>query len=239
MKTRTVSMLCPLLAGAFCLGAALQADQPMTSGKKQWNQKNATAAFTMALTRSGYDRTFRDRLAASLESARQAVSDEGQISIPEKVVIMAHEDKVNGNYHIFDLPPFDENAHTTHEYKIHLECCYDPWAPAKTAKQADQARTNGLKEWNQTTGAEAFTASLTRSGYDRLFRDRLTASPESAKKAVSEEGQVSVPNDVVILFHEDKFNENYHIFDLPRFDGDAQAIHEYKQHFECCYDPWN
>jgi hypothetical protein len=238
MKTRTVSILCLLFAGAFCLGAALQADQPKPGGKKQWNQKNATAAFTMALTRSGYDRTFRDRLAASLDSARQAVSDEGQITIPEKVVIMAHEDKVNGNYHIFNLPPFDESARITQEYKTHLECCYEPWPPKKT-KQADQPGTNGLKEWNQITGAEAFTASLTRSEYDRLFRDRLTASPESAKQAVSEEGQVTVPNDVVILFHENKFNENFNVFDLPRFDGDPQATHEYKQHFECCYQPWN
>lgn len=238
MKTRTTLMLCLLFAGAFCLGAALQADQHKTRDKKQWTQKNATAAFTRALTRSGYDRTFRDRLAASLESAREAVSDEGQISIPVKVVIMAHEDKVNGNYHIFNLPPFDESAHITQEYKTHLECCYEPWAPAKTVKQAEQARTNGLKEWNPISGAEAFTASLTRSGYDRLFRDRLTASPESAKQAVSEEGHVAVPNDVVILFHEGKYNENYHIFDLPRFDGDAQATHEYKQHFECCYQSW-
>lgn len=239
MKTRTASMFCLLLAGALCLGAALQADQSKTTGKRQWNQKNAIAAFNLALTRSGYDRTFRDRLAVSLESAKQAVSDEGQITIPEKVVIMLHEDKFNGNYHIFNLPPFDESAHIPQEYKIHLECCYEPWAaPARATKQAEQARTNGLKEWNQTSGADAFTASLTRSGYDKLFRDRLTASPASAKQAVSDEGQVAVPNEVVILFHEDKYNENYHIFDLPQFDGTARAAHEYRQHFECCYPAW-
>src|SRR5204862_5696595 len=128
MKTRITSLLCLVFAGARCLGAAMQAEQSKTSGKKRWNQKNAVAAFNMALTRSGYDRTFRDRLEASLESAKQAVSEEGQITIPEKVVIMLHEDKSNGNYHIFNLPPFDENAHMTQEYKIHLECCYDPWA---------------------------------------------------------------------------------------------------------------
>jgi hypothetical protein len=175
----------------------------------------------------------------SIESAKQAVSEEGQITIPEKVVIMLHEDKPNGNYHVFNLPPFDDSAHITQEYKTHLECCYEPWAaPARATKQTDQARTNGLQEWNQTSAAAAFTASLTRSAHDKVFRNRLTASPGSAKQAVSEEGQIAVPNQVVILFHEDKYNENYHIFDLPQFDGNARATHEYRQHFECCYQVW-
>ena len=95
-----------------------------------------------------------------------------------------------------------------------------------------------MQEWNQTTATDAFTASLTRSTYDKVFRDRLTASPESAKQAVSEEGQIAVPNEVVILFHEDKQNENYHVFDLPQFDGNARATHAYKQHLECCYPVW-
>jgi hypothetical protein len=232
-------MLCLLFAGALCLGAAMQAEQSKTSGKRQWNQKNAIAAFNLALTRSGYDRTFRDRLGASLDSAKQAVSEEGQITIPEKVVIMLHEDKSNGNYHVFNLPPFDGSARITQEYKIHLECCYEPWAaPVRATKQPGQTRANRLHEWNQTTATDAFTASLTRSVYDKVFRDRLTTSPESAKQAVSEEGQIAVPNEVVILFHENKYNENYHIFDLPPFDGNARTHHEYRQHFECCYQVW-
>ncbi len=120
-------MLCLLFAGALCLGAAMQAEQSKTSGKKQWNQKNAVAAFNMALTRSAYDRVFRDRLTASSDSAKQAVSEEGQIAVPNEVVILFHEDKQNENYHVFDLPDFDPNARTTHAYKQHLECCYPEW----------------------------------------------------------------------------------------------------------------
>ena len=127
MKTRITSLLCLLFAGALCLGAAMQAEQSKTSSKKQWNQKNAVAAFNMALTRSAYDRVFRDRLIASSDSAKQAVSEEGKIAIPNEVVILFHEDKYNENYHIFDLPPFDENARTPHEYRQHFECCYQVW----------------------------------------------------------------------------------------------------------------
>ena len=127
MKTRTSSILCLLFAGALCLGAAMQAEQSKTSGKRQWNQKNAIAAFNMALTRSAYDKEFRDRLTASPDSAKQAVSDEGQIAVPNEVVILFHEDKQNENYHIFDLPQFDGNAGATHAYKQHFECCYPVW----------------------------------------------------------------------------------------------------------------
>jgi hypothetical protein len=120
-------MLCLLFAGALCLGAAMQAEQSKTSGKRQWNQKNAVSAFNMALTRSAYDKVFRDRLTASSDSAKQAVSEEGQIAVPNEVVILFHEDKQNENYHVFDLPPFDPNARAPHAYKQHLECCYPEW----------------------------------------------------------------------------------------------------------------
>src|SRR5439155_20966713 len=188
--------------------------------KKKWEKRNAIAAFDAALTRSGYDPVFRNRLTASVESARQAVSEEGQVTIPENVIIMTHEDNLSGNYHVFDLPPFNENAHVAEEYHIHLGCCYDPWAAsAGTSHQTGtgNAQTNGLKEWNQTTARNAFTASLTKSVHDKAFRNRSTASPESAKQAVSDEGQIVVPDVAVILFHENNSNENYHIIDLRKF----------------------
>jgi hypothetical protein len=127
MKRRTASLFCLLFAGALCLGAAIQTEQPKTNDKKQWNQTNAKAAFNMVLTRSAYDRVFRDRLTASPDSAKQAVSDEGQVAVPNDVVILFHEDKYNENYHIFDLPQFDVNARTTHAYKQYFECCYPVW----------------------------------------------------------------------------------------------------------------
>jgi hypothetical protein len=100
--------------------------------KKPWTSENAVAAFTAALTRSAYDRTFRNRLTASLESAKEAVSEEGDIDIPKDVVILFHEGRNNEKYHVFWLPAFDEKAQATHTYKFHFECCYNPWFKEET-----------------------------------------------------------------------------------------------------------
>jgi len=127
MTRKITTILCLFFAGALCLGAAIHLEQSQKNNKKQWNEANATQAFTMSLTRSAYDRTFRNRLIASPESAKQAVADEGQISVPDEVVILFHEDKFNENYHVFDLPQFDENARKNHAYRQYIECCYTPW----------------------------------------------------------------------------------------------------------------
>ena len=100
------------------------------------------------------------------------------------------------------------------------------------------AQSEGQRTWNQENAVSAFTAALSRSAYDQAFRDRLTASPESAKQAVAEEGQIAIPSEIVIMFHEAGSNGNYHIFDLPEFDGDSSGIHPYKAHYECCYPVW-
>jgi len=94
------------------------------------------------------------------------------------------------------------------------------------------------KEWNPDNAAAAFTAALTRSGYDRAFRQRLTASPQSAKKAVAEEGDVEIPEKVLIVFHEDQYNENYMVFYLPPLDEAQRTQHEYQKYFQCCYQLW-
>jgi hypothetical protein len=127
MKRRTASLLCFVFASAICFGAALQTNQSNTPPKKQWNQTNAIAAFNLALTRSAYDRDFRDRLIASPDSAKQALAEEGQIAVPASVVILFHEGKYNENYHIFDLPPFDPSGHETHAYRKYFQCCYPVW----------------------------------------------------------------------------------------------------------------
>jgi hypothetical protein len=101
-----------------------------------------------------------------------------------------------------------------------------------------QAQNAGQKTWSQQNAQDAFTAALTRSAYDQDFRDRLTASPESAKQAVAEEGQIAIPSGVVIIFHEDNVSETYHIFDLPEFDGNSERTHTYATHYQCCYPAW-
>jgi len=95
--------------------------------KKPWNSENAVAAFTAALTKSAHDRTFRNRLTASLESAKEAVSEVGDIEIPRDVVIVFHEGRENEKYHVFWLPTFDETTQTAHTYQYHFKCCYNPW----------------------------------------------------------------------------------------------------------------
>jgi hypothetical protein len=99
---------------------------------------------------------------------------------------------------------------------------------------------NGKNPWNPTNAVAAFTATLTRSGYDRDFRNRLKASPDSAKQAVSDEGNIDIPKDIVIIFHENEREERekHHCFYLPPFDENARTKHEYAEHFECCYNPW-
>ena len=44
------------------------------------------------------------------------------------------------------------------------------------------------------------TSVLTRAGSDIRFRDRCLVSPESAKKAVSEVGEIEFPPDFEIKF---------------------------------------
>jgi hypothetical protein len=94
-----------------------------------------------------------------------------------------------------------------------------------------------MNPWTPENAVAAFNAALTRSAHDRAFRDRLT-SPESAKQAVSEEGNVDIPQDVVIVFHEGRYNEKYHVFWLPAFNQQTQAAHTYQYHFKCCYNAW-
>lgn len=208
------------------------------NGKNEWNPTNAVAAFTAALTKSGYDRDFRNRLTVSCDSAKQAVSDEGNIDIPKDVVIMFYESETYQNQFAFYLPQFDENARTTHDYADYFQCCFPGFRLFQLPTGPDLSRTNARKPWNPKNAAVAFTAALTRSGYDRGFRNRLTASCDSAKQAVSEEGNIDIPQKVVIIFHEDELNEKYHIFSFPPFDASARTAHKYRDHFMCCYDVW-
>src|ERR1700730_6860975 len=48
----------------------------------------------------------------------------------------------------------------------------------------------------------AFDAALTRAGWDSEFRQRLLKSPDSAKKAVAEIGNITIPANKVIIFYE-------------------------------------
>lgn len=59
------------------------------------------------------------------------------------------------------------------------------------------------KSWEEMTNDEKLdrlTSVLTRAGSDIKFRDRCLISPESAKKAVSEVGDIEFPPDFEIEF---------------------------------------
>jgi hypothetical protein len=238
MKIRTASACCLLLAGALCLGAAKQSGQPKTTSKNPWNPTNAVAAFTAALTKSGYDRTFRNRLTAPNDSAKEAVSEEGNIDIPKEVVIIFYESETYQNHFAFYLPDFNENTRTTYNYSDYFQCCFPSFRLFELPATASLAKTTARKEWSRENAAVAFTAALTKSGYNRPFRNGLTVSCDSAKEAVSEEGNIDIPKEVVIVFHENELNEKYHIFSLPPFNENARTKYEYRDHFMCCYNVW-
>jgi hypothetical protein len=59
------------------------------------------------------------------------------------------------------------------------------------------------KNWDQMNNDEKLdrlTSVLTLAGSDVKFRDRCLVSPESAKKAVSEIGEIEFPSDFQVQF---------------------------------------
>jgi hypothetical protein len=125
-------------------------------------------------------------------------------------------------------------------------------------------------EWPESApydaAIEAFDTALTRAGWDLEFRQRLIKSPDSAKEAVAEVGNIKIPANKVIVFYEaqpakpegassattqdndytfvqllaqSKSNENVHVFCLPPFKkADKSKKYKYENYFMCCYDFW-
>jgi hypothetical protein len=95
------------------------------------------------------------------------------------------------------------------------------------------------KEWNPENGVAAFSAALTKAGHDEDFRNRLIKSWDSARDAVSEVGEVEIPTEIRITFHEDELNDKYHVFYLPPLDPDKKIIpYEYATFFQGNYNAW-
>ena len=60
-----------------------------------------------------------------------------------------------------------------------------------------------MKSWdalNNDEKLDRLTSVLTRAGSDSTFRNRCLVSPESAKKAVSEAGEIEFPPDFEVKF---------------------------------------
>ena len=135
--------------------------------------------------------------------------------------------------------------------------------------QAPAKQKQAPAEWPESApydaAIEAFDAALTRAGWDLEFRQRLIKSPDSAKEAVAEVGNITIPASKVIVFYEaqpakpeaksastesnnyiaaqlssvSKSNENVHVFCLPPFKKDDKSKkYKYENYFMCCYDVW-
>lgn len=250
MRTRSVTICGLFLAGAICLSAAERENQTKTTAKKPWPKdrkeaQGAVDAFTAALTRAGYDQGFRDRLKASPESARDAVSDEGNIDIPKDIMIIFHEPDLCQNYWPFYLPELKE---TVGDYVDYFQGCFSRFRLRRLADvKMKLARTGPKGDWNQDNIASAFSAVLQRAAREEGFRSLLlgdatergtSAALQSAAKAVSEEGNIQIPPGIVILFHEGIANEKYHMFSLPPFDEKKRDTYEYRAYFDGFYFVW-
>jgi hypothetical protein len=130
---------------------------------------------------------------------------------------------------------------------------------------AARAQVGARAEWPTKipydAAIHAFDAVLTKAARDPAFRARLTESPDSAKKAVAEVGNINIPNDRVIVFYEpqsrpganpaaalaanaaafdwsSRQNENIHVFVLPAKGSDATKDYHYEDYMMCCYPVW-
>jgi len=69
-----------------------------------------------------------------------------------------------------------------------------------------RAQTSDKAQWPtgvpHKAAMEAFSATLTKAGWDKETRDALKASPESAKQKVAELGNVDIPANIFIMFYE-------------------------------------
>jgi hypothetical protein len=219
--------------------------------KDRTQAANAVMAFSATLTRAGRDQTFRDSLKRSLEDARNEVSNEGKIEIPEDIVILFHEPEACQNIFPFYLPKPDDPLRAFSYYfqgcrpkfqfpalspAVFFAQAKERFAVLRVAPAAGEAETK--KPWTLPNIAEAFTAVLHRSQVDPDFRRRLTASMSSAKDAVAVEGGIDIPAEVLVLFHEDEANEKFHMFRLPPLDPNGLATYEYRPQFEGFYFVW-
>jgi hypothetical protein len=230
-----------------------ESDQSKANDKKPWEPKHFVPAFTAALTRSAWDKAFRERLIKSTDEAKKAVA-EGDIEIPPEVVIVFHEKVSNDNYQVLHLPPFNPQGKETYEYEEHLDCCYNRFLIQRDGKfqnltvssaamtKPESPDIGEKKPWTPDNAAAAFSQALTEAAHNGAFRKRLTDSTDSAKQAISEIANIDIPQQVVIVFHEKKYNDDYHVFYLPDFKeakpDEIHETHEYRKHFQAAYHVW-
>lgn len=100
------------------------------------------------------------------------------------------------------------------------------------------------KNWDQLTNDEKLdrlTTVLTRAGTDIKFRDRCLVSPESAKKAVSELGEIEFPPDFQVRFvtpEEQLKTLVLAVPDLIPAENGRAEVRNAEDYIACSYRPW-
>ena len=100
------------------------------------------------------------------------------------------------------------------------------------------------KNWNELTNDEKLdrlTTVLTLAGSDIKFRDRCLVSPESAKQALSEVGEIEFPSDFKIQFLTPEEQLKSLILTIPEFIPPQEGRRELRhaEDFQkCTYATW-
>lgn len=101
-----------------------------------------------------------------------------------------------------------------------------------------------MKNWEELTNNEKLdrlTSVLTRAGSDIKFRDRCLVSPESAKRAVSEAGDIEFPPDFEIQFLTPEQRLKKLILAVPDYipaENGAAEVRNAEDYQTCSYFHW-
>ena len=100
------------------------------------------------------------------------------------------------------------------------------------------------KNWEQLTNDEKIdrlTSVLTRAGSDIKFRDRCMVSPESAKRAVSELGEIEFPPDFQVKFVTPEERLKSLVLTVPDLipaENGTAEVRNAEDYISCTYRPW-
>ena len=100
------------------------------------------------------------------------------------------------------------------------------------------------KNWDTMTNDEKLdrlTSVLTKAGSDVKFRDRCLSSPDSAKQAVSEAGDIEFPPDFEVQFLTPEQRMKKLVLAVPEFippqNGEAE-VRNAEDYQTCTYSFW-
>jgi len=101
-----------------------------------------------------------------------------------------------------------------------------------------------MKNWEAMTNDEKLdrlTSVLTRAGSDTTFRNRCLVSPESAKEAVSEVGEIEFPPDFEIEFLTPEQRLKKLVLAVPDFippENGVPEVRNAEDYQTCTYRMW-